>query len=93
MAGTLTLALSQQNDQSGQPLSGALLYFFVTGTSGVQQNSYSDSGLTTLNPWPLVADATGRIPMFYLANGTVHIRLTDASGTVIIDQSNMQVIT
>ena len=27
-------------------------------------------------------DATGRLPMFYLANGSVHVRLTDPTGVV-----------
>jgi len=85
MAGTLPLALAQQIDVNGKPLAGCLLYFFVSGTTSVQQNSYSDYGLTTPNAWPLEADQYGRIPNFYLADGPVHVRLTDASGTVILD--------
>ncbi len=93
MAGVLPgLALSQQIDQNGQPLAGALLYILQVGTVATPQNSYQDFGLTILNPNPLQADQTGRIPMFYLADGQVHVRLTDANGVVILDQATMQVV-
>ena len=93
MAGTLTsLPLSQQFDINGQPLAGALLYFFAVGTVSTPENSYQDFGLSILNPWPLTADQYGRIPMFYLADGQVHVRLTDATGVVILDYPTMQVI-
>jgi hypothetical protein len=92
MAGSLNLALAQQLDINGNPLAGALLYFFQVGTVATFQNSYQDFGLTIVNPNPLVADEYGRIPMFYLADGQVHVRLTDANGTVIFDYPSMQVI-
>jgi hypothetical protein len=40
---------------------------------------------------PFGATQTGRVPMFWLANGLIHIRLTDATGVVIID-TTMQVL-
>lgn len=94
MAGTLPIALTQQfsNTSPAQPLAGALLYFFVAGTVATPQNSYQDFGLTIQNPNPLSADQFGRIPMFYLADGQVHVRLTDSSGVVIFDYPTMQVI-
>jgi microcystin-dependent protein len=92
MPGTLNLALAQQLNINGQPLAGALLYFFQVGTVSTLQNSYQDFGLTIPNANPLVADQYGRIPMFYLADGQVHVRLTDANGTVIFDYPSMQVV-
>lgn len=93
MAGTLpSIPLGQQFDIDGSPLAGAFLYFFQVGTVATLQNSYQDYGLTIVQPNPLVADQYGRIPMFYLADGQVHVRLTDASGVVIFDYPNMQVI-
>lgn len=92
MAGTLPIALTQQFDIDGSPLAGAMLYFFQVGTVATLQNSYQDYGLTLLNPNPLVADQYGRIPMFYLADGQVHVRLTDATGVAIFDYPTMQVI-
>jgi hypothetical protein len=90
--GTSTLALSQVVDLNGKPLVGALVYTYVVGTIAQPQNTYVDTALSILNPWPLQADANGRIPMFYMANGSVHIRLTDSSGNVQYDNPNILVI-
>lgn len=91
MSGSIPLALTQQIDVNGKPLAGALLYIFQAGTVATLQDSYQDYGLTIKNPNPLEADQYGRIPMFWLADGQIHVRLTDASGVVILDQV-MQVL-
>ena len=90
--GVIPVALAQQSDLNGRPLSGALLYIYQVGTVATPQNAFQDFGLTVPYPWPLRADNLGRIPMFYLANGQVHARLTDASGVVQFDYPNLQVI-
>jgi hypothetical protein len=90
-AGTLPLAMAQQIDINGQPLAGCIVSFFVAGTVASPQNSFSDFGLSQ-NPNPiLTCDQSGRIPMFWLADGLVHVRLTDFSGLQIID-TTMQVL-
>jgi hypothetical protein len=91
-AGVIPLALAQQSDINGRPLAGALLYIYQVGTVATRQDSFLDPGLTTALQWPLRADATGRIPMFYLADGQVHVRLTDAQGVVILDNPSLQVV-
>lgn len=99
--GTLPIMLTQNfsfigcsttGQACGTPLSGGLLYFYQVGTVATPQNSYQDTSLTILNPWPLQLDANGRIPAFYLANGSIHVRLTDASGVVQFDYPSMLVI-
>ena len=90
--GVIPVALAQQQDLNGRPMAGALLYIYQVGTVATRQDSFQDFGLTLTNPWPLAADATGRIPMFYLANGQVHVRLTDAFGVVQFDYPTMQVV-
>lgn len=90
--GVINIALSQQVNANGIPLAGALLYVYQVGTVATPQNTFQDFGLTLPNPWPLAADSTGRIPMFYLANGQVHVRLTDSTGVVIFDYPTMQVV-
>jgi hypothetical protein len=99
--GTLPIVLQQQFSFSGcsstsavcgTPLSGGLLYTFQTGTVATPQNTYQDTALTIPNPFPLVLDANGRVPAFYLASGSVHVRLTDASGVVQFDYPSMLVI-
>lgn len=99
--GTLPIALQQQfsftncqtfTNACGTPLQGGLLYFYQVGTVATVQQSFQDTGLTLTNPWPLTLDANGRIPLFYLANGAVHVRLTDANGVVQFDIPNALVI-
>jgi hypothetical protein len=90
--GVIPLALAQQSDLNGRPMSGALLYIYQVGTTATPQNAFQDFGLTMPFPWPVRADQLGRIPMFYLANGQVHVRLTDAQGVVQFDIPNMQVV-
>jgi len=99
--GTINIALSQQfsftgcstaANVCGTPLIGGLLYFFATGTVSTRQDSFQDTGLTIPNPWPLQLDANGRVPMFYLASGSVHVRLTDAAGVVQFDYPSMLVV-
>lgn len=89
--GTLPIAMAQQIDINGQPLAGCLANFYVAGTVATPQNVYADFGLTQQLPNPIQCDQTGRVPMFWLANGLTHVRLTDASGVPIID-TTMQVL-
>jgi hypothetical protein len=99
--GTLSIALQQQmaytncaafTNACGTPLIGGLLYFYQVGTVATVQNSFQDTGLTLTNPWPLVLDSNGRVPNFYLANGSIHVRLTDANGVVQFDIPSMLVV-
>ena len=99
--GTLPFALQQQfsftncttfTNACGTPLIGGLLYFYVAGTNSQVQNSYFDQALTLPQPSPLVLDGNGRVPMFFLASGTFHVRLTDANGVTQIDVPQMLVI-
>src|SRR6516165_8371627 len=99
--GTLNVALQQQfaftgcsaaANVRGTPLIGGLLYFYQVGTVATRQDSFQDTGLTIPNPWPLQLDANGRVPMFYLSSGSVHVRLTDAGGVVQFDYPSMLVI-
>src|SRR5882762_7129601 len=91
MAGSLSLSLSQQFDSQGRPLSGGKLYFFVTGTS-TPQNAYQDTALTIAHPNPLTLDSSGRIAAFYLADGTIKIRLADINGLTVIAYDGLLVI-
>jgi microcystin-dependent protein len=94
MVGTIYgLGLSQQFQADGEPEVGCLLYLYEAGTS-TPVTAYSDFGLTTGNerPWPMVADAVGRIPAFWLADGSYRVRLTDADGNELFDESSITAI-
>jgi hypothetical protein len=90
-AGTTPLALVPQVDSQGNPASACLLYFFVAGTTATPQNAYADFGLTQPLANPLSCDQAGRVPMHWLADGLIHIRLTDSFGLQIVD-TTMQVL-
>ena len=49
---------------TGAPIPGALLNFYVSGSS-TPATTYSDSGLTTTNTNPVVADSTGTFPNIF----------------------------
>jgi microcystin-dependent protein len=91
MAGSLSLSLSQQFDNDGDPLAGGLLYFFQSGTT-TPQSAYQDTALTIPHPNPITLDAGGRVPAFYLADGSIKIRLTDAAGVTILTADGLLVI-
>jgi hypothetical protein len=94
MAGTIFgLPLSQQFYSTGEPMSGCLLYLYDAGTSN-PATSYEDFGLSTglENTHPLVADAAGRIPEFWLADGSYRVRLTDAQGNEIFDKNSVTAV-
>jgi hypothetical protein len=94
MVGTIFgLGGSQQIDADGEPLAGNLLYVYQNGTS-TPVTTYEDYGNTTglELPFPMVADAAGRIPFFWLADGTYRVRLTDADGNEIFDESGITAI-
>ena len=90
--GTINIALTQSVDSNGRPLVGCLLYIYQAGTVATPQNAFTDTGLTLPLPNPMSCDANGRLPMFYLASGSVHVRLTDASGIVQFDYPSMLVV-
>lgn len=95
-AGTIAYSLSQQFDNLGKPLVGGKLFFIQAGTVSTPQNAFQDAGLTLPLPNPVTLDAAGRVPQFFLADGSIKIRLTDknnvqqivADGVLVIGASS-----
>jgi hypothetical protein len=86
-AGTIFgLPLSQQFLENGEPMSGGNLYLYDGGTSTPAQ-AYESFGLAagTELPHPIPLDSSGRIPEFWVADGSYRVRLTDADGNEIFD--------
>lgn len=72
-------------DADGNPVSGAKLYFYATGTT-TPATVYSDSGLVTPLANPVIADAAGRCSAVYLdSNITYRCKVTTAAGATISD--------
>ncbi len=94
MVGTIFgVPLSQVIGNDGEPVVGAKLYLYEAGTS-TPVTPYEDFGLTVglERPNPIVADAVGRIPSFWLSDGSYRVRLTDADGLEIYDISSITAI-
>ena len=91
MSGSISLSLSQQFDTTGRPLNGGQLFFYQAGTTS-PQSAYQDVSLTIPWPNPIVLDSAGRIPPFYLADGQIKIRLTDAAGVTQVAADNLLVV-
>lgn len=92
MAGTLFgLPLQQNVDINGRPLVGAQLFIYNAGTL-TPASVFTDSALTIPATFPLVADAAGRNPSFWLPDGTYRARLTDANLILIYDIDNILAI-
>lgn len=91
MAGSISLALSQQFDPFGKPYGGGQVYFRQAGTTDTPQNAYQDLGLTSPwpNPYTLLED--GRIPQVYFADGYIKVRITDKAGVQVLNQDNIPV--
>lgn len=89
MAGTLFgLPLSQQWDANGDPVAGGLLYIYDAGTS-TPASTYTDFALTDLMTFPIELDATGRIPSFYVDDGSYRARLTTSGGVEVFDEASI----
>lgn len=76
--------MTQQLDQFGAPLAGGHLYLIQAGTVSTPQNGFQDSALTLPWPNPIILSASGRLPQFFLADGSIKIRLTDVNGVEIL---------
>lgn len=85
MAGIIpNVALVNNFDANGFLMSGALLRIYEAGTLN-EVVAYKDSALTTgqEHPWPIVADAAGRLPMFWVDDGQYRVRLSSSDGSFI----------
>jgi hypothetical protein len=89
MAGHIAgLGYSQRMDVNGDPLAGCKLYVFEAGTS-TPATVFEDYSLSIEHTHPISADAAGIIPMFWVADGTYRVRLTDSSGNEIFDDDGV----
>lgn len=67
-ASRFVLPSFQVGTSAGVPLSGAKLFFYVSGTS-TKQDTFSNSALSAANTNPVVLDSAGYTGNIFLANG------------------------
>lgn len=85
MAGLFpSIANSQNVDVNGQPLEASVLTVYNGGTL-VLASCFQDIGLAIPAQNPMTADATGRLPIFYVNDGVYRVRLVDETGVLIYD--------
>lgn len=71
-------------DSSGNPVVGAKIYVYVTGTTTLT-NSWSDLALTSLNTNPVVTDSDGNAIIFLDPEVTYRFYIRNAADTATID--------
>lgn len=83
MAGLFPSICGAQNvDQNGQPLINAVLTVYVGGTTTLA-SVFQDIGLAIPGQNPMTADITGRLPFFYVTDGSYKVTLVDQFGKQI----------
>jgi hypothetical protein len=84
--------LTPQFDLTGKVAPGCKLYVIQAGTTSTPQQPYQDSGLSILAANPLTCDAAGRLPQWFVADGTIKVRLTKSDGTQIFVGDGLLVV-
>jgi hypothetical protein len=70
-------------DGNGDPLAGAKLYTYITGTT-TPKVTYSDQALTTPNANPVVSDADGYFGDIWLATDVAYKLVLNDSADVLV---------
>lgn len=92
-AGTVPgFSLTPQFDLTGKAAPGCKLYVIQAGTTSTPQNAYQDTALTQVLPNPLTCDAAARLPQWFVADGTIKLRLTTSTGTQIFAGDSLLVV-
>lgn len=83
MAANVFFNALQAIDANGDAVSGAKVRFFDSGTTNLQ-TVYTDAGLGTAHPDPLVANGAGVFPAVFQAGSTdIKVTMTDASDVAL----------
>lgn len=83
MANQIIVALPRVTDANGDPVSGALAYFYQTGTT-TPVTIYSDAAATTPHTNPVVADSGGRFAQVFYSGGTeVKVVIKTSAGATL----------
>ena len=69
MSITAPFFLQQLTDNNGKVLSGGKLYTYVGGSTNLPKTTYYDKDYTIPAPNPLICDASGTLPQYFLTSG------------------------
>ena len=82
MSNRINFPLNVALDTDGDPIAGAKLEFFESGTS-TPLDTYTEETLTTANANPVIADSAGRFPDIFMQSKNYKVVLKDASDVTI----------
>lgn len=80
---TAPFFLQQLTDTSGKPLSNGKLYSYVGGSTNLPKPIYYDKDYTTPCPNPLIADASGILPQYFMTSGYYKFEVRTAADVII----------
>jgi len=83
MAGTAPFFFQQLTDNNGKPLSNGKLYSYVGGSTNLPKALYYDKELTTPTPNPLIADASGNLPQYFITSGYYKFEVKTSNDVLI----------
>jgi hypothetical protein len=83
MGAPVVLPINQFCDENGIPYAGGTIDTWVPGTT-TGKSTFTDPGLTALNPNPVRLDSAGRCVMW--ADGDLRLVLRDAAGNLVWDE-------
>lgn len=92
MPQTFVLPRQVALDDDANPMSGAFVYFFQTGTT-TPQAVFVDAALTTQHEHPVPADSAGRFPKIYLdpqAPVNYRARITTSGGIQLYQEDDIE---
>lgn len=72
------------------PLNGGKIYFYVAGSTTIPKNIYYDIGLTNAISQPLVLDASGTAPQYFMGAGLYKILVKDSIDNLVNTRDNIQ---
>ena len=93
MANQLIFALPRVTDSNGDPASGALAYFYQTGTTS-PVTVYTDTGLSVAHANPVVADSGGAFAQVFYGGATdVKVAVKTSAGVTLYQYDPCPMIT
>lgn len=80
---TAPFFLQQLTDTNGKPLSNGKMYSWVGGSTNLPKPLYYDKDYTTPCPNPLIADASGILPQYFMTSGYYKFEVKTSSDVLI----------
>lgn len=90
MSSTAPFFLQQLTDNSGKPLSGGKLFSYVGGSTNLPKALYYDKDFTAPCPNPLIADASGTLPQYFLTSGFYKFEVKTSADVLISTRDYVQ---